>query len=318
MSTQRKPSKAIRELLDGQIDDVKLLSAARMERIDLYAHDFQVFKGLPDDVAACLKSGYEKAVNRDMTDKKDSRVYLMDIVKYAIEDALKAKANEKKATAARRKGITVESVIEAQNEINSMNICYEQGSFPAVAYNQRLLSANLFNECGISFKALTDWQSIKGNESIIDDVNANLLRNAVSNKTISTNAISNIEKCGGIDMLFKCDDLLNRVKKSYGILTSKKADDNKTALTDAIDNNVIAKDVVKSIKSCGGVDALFESAKVLNQVKKAYGILRAKAAKEVETVNRVLASTGSTELLPLYEVDIDDGQAKAVNKSLVG
>jgi len=315
MSSQRKPSKAIAELLNGQADSDKLLSSGRIERIDLYAHDFKVFDSLPSDVADCLKAGYEKALNREATDSKDNRVYLMDIVKFAIEDALSGKASEIKPVATRRKAVSIESVIAAQQEINAMTTCYEQGSFPTVAYNQRLLSANLFNECGISFKSLSDWQAIEGNKAIIDDINANLLRDAVRNKTISASSISNLESCGGLDVVLKADDLLNQIKVSHNVLFGRKADDNKQLLEKAIADKLITDDITKEIKSCGGIDALFESAKVLNQVKKAYGILRAKATSEVEMVNKVLASTGSTDLLPVYKVDVKDNQAIAVNLS---
>jgi hypothetical protein len=267
-------SKHVKSLFQGQ----GYQSGVRYKP-EFKAGDFEARDNAPAHIREAIQAAFIEADNNDLS------IYQAIVnACLAIEQASSNAGNTAGKGKARRKTVSIEAVIDAQCELNSLDLCYEHGSHPTVKYNQSLLSANVFNQCGISFKALQDWLDNPENKVMLDNVNNELLQQAIDEKTISIDSVDAVNELGGLVTVMNQADIDDADKKA-------------------------AKQQGKK-----WTDTPHQKARA--RIKKAFGITRAKAANEVIAINKAMRGAQGDEavLIPVYVVDNCDGQVIRVNK----
>ena len=243
------------------------------------AGDFEARDNAPIHIKEAIQAAFIEA------DKNDLSIYQAIVnACLAIEQASSNANDASNKGKARRKTVSIEAVIDAQRELNSLDLCYEYGSHPTVKYNQSLLSANVFNQCGISFKALQDWLGNPENKAMLDNINNELLQQAIDEKTISIDSVDAVNELDGLAAVMNQADIDDADKKA-----AKQQGKNWT-------------------------DTPHQKARA--RIKKAFGITRAKAANEVIAINKAMQAQQGDDavLIPVYSIDNCDGKVLRVNK----
>lgn len=267
-------SKHVKSLFQGQDYQTSV-----RYKPEFNAGDFEARDNAPTHIREAIQAAFIEA------DKNDLSIYQAIVnACLAIEQASSNANDASNKGKARRKTVSIEAVIDAQRELNSLDLCYEYGSHPTVKYNQSLLSANVFNQCGISFKALQDWLGNPENKAMLDNINNELLQQAIDEKTISIDSVDAVNKLGGLAAVMNQADIDDADKKA-----AKQQGKNWT-------------------------DTLHQKARA--RIKKAFGITRAKAANEVIAINKAMQAQQGDDavLIPVYSIDNCDGKVLRVNK----
>ena len=243
------------------------------------AGDFEARDNAPIHIREAIQAAFIEADNNDLP------IYQAIVnACLAIEQASSNANDASNKGKARRKTVSIEAVIDAQRELNSLDLCYEYGSHPTVRYSQSLLSANVFNQCGISFKALQDWLGNPENKAMLDGINNELLQQSIDDKTISIDSVDAVNELGGLAAVMNQADIDDADKKA-----AKQQGKNWT-------------------------DTSHQKARA--RIKKAFGITRAKAANEVIAINKAMQAQQGDDaiLIPVYSIDNCDGKVLRVNK----
>jgi len=175
-----------------------LLTTSKAKNGNTPRDNIQVYQSTIDKLQALDSNQYEliqEAFNM-ASNNTGGNPDLIDVLSCLAESAIAAKQVSKPASKDKQKAASIDDVIDMQTQINEMDVRDENGTYPKVRYNQKLITRGLCQSLGIGAAKFNKWLLENGNEERLNAANAKTIKQAQDDGALSDNYVKHLANGG--------------------------------------------------------------------------------------------------------------------------